>query len=54
MEFRIKKTTRAILTGLLLLAPAALGAQEFRYEVWHGHFRPPRIEKAGNVGVLTI
>jgi len=28
--------------------------QEFRYEAWHGHSRPPHIKKAGEMGVLTI
>ena len=54
MEFRFEKAARAVLTGLLLLAPAALGAQEFRYEVWHPHYRPPGIRKAGAMGTLTI
>jgi hypothetical protein len=54
MEFRFEKAARAVVTGLLLLAPVALGAQEFRYEVWHPHYRPPGIRKAGSSGTLTI
>jgi len=53
MEFRIEKRTGAILIGLALLAPAAF-TQDLRYDVWHGHFRPPHIKKAGNIGTLTI
>jgi hypothetical protein len=54
MEFRFEKTARAVLTGLILLAPAVLGAQEFRYAVWHPHYRPPGIRKTGAIGTLTI
>jgi hypothetical protein len=54
MAFRIEKRTGAILTGLLLLVPAGFGQQELRYEVWHGHPRPPHIKKAGNMGALII
>ena len=39
--------------GMALLAPAAF-AQDQRYDVWHGHPRPPHIKKAGNMGTLTI
>ena len=53
MEFRIKKRTGALLISLVLLAPASF-AQGLRYEVWHGHSRPPHIKKAGNMGTLTI
>ena len=53
MAFRIEKRTRALLIGLTLLAPAVF-AQELRYDVWHGHSRPPHIKKAGNMGTLTI
>lgn len=54
MEFRIKKRTLAFLSSLVLLAPAVSARQEFRYEAWHGHSRPPHIKKAGNMGKLTI
>ncbi|MGA3017136.1 MAG: hypothetical protein ABSF62_08455 [Bryobacteraceae bacterium] len=54
MEFRIEKGISAFLTGLALLAPAAFAQQEFRYQAWHGHSRPPHIKKAGNMGTLTI
>ena len=53
MEFRIEKRTGALLIGLALLAPAMF-AQDLRYDVWHGHSRPPNIRKAGNMGALTI
>jgi hypothetical protein len=53
MEFRIEKGTGAILVSLVLLAPASFG-QSLRYDVWHGHSRPPHIRKAGNMGTLTI
>jgi hypothetical protein len=53
MEFRIEKRIGALLIGLALLAPAAF-AQDLRYDVWHGHSRPPHIKKAGNMGTLTI
>src|ERR1035437_6258591 len=53
MEFRIEKITGALLMGLALLAPAAF-AQEFRYDAWHGHSRPPHIKRAGEKGALVI
>lgn len=53
MEFRIEKGTGAFLITLVLLAPATF-AQDLRYDVWHGHSRPPHIKKAGNMGTLTI
>ena len=53
MAFRIEKRTRALLISLALLAPATF-AQDLRYDVWHGHSRPPHIKKAGNMGTLTI
>ena len=41
--------------GLLLFTLSAFGQpQEFHYDVWHGHSRPPHIRKAGNMGALTI
>jgi hypothetical protein len=54
MEFRIEKRARAVLTGLILLAPAAFAQETLRYEVWHGHSRPPHVKKAGNRGTLTV
>ena len=54
MEFRIEKRTGALLIGLALLAPATFAQQEFRYEAWHGHSRPPHLKKAGNMGTLAI
>ena len=54
MEFRSQKTVGAIIGLALLLAPAAFSQQQFRYEVWHGHSRPPHIKKAGNRGTLVI
>ncbi len=54
MEFRFEKAAGTLLIFLVLLAPAALRAQEFRYEVWHPHYRPPGIKKAGAMGTLTI
>lgn len=66
MALRIEKRTQ-ITAGLiaLLLAPAAFSQQQFRYEVWHGHSRPPRPvwhgqlapsikKKFGNPGTLTV
>jgi len=54
MELRIEKGTIAILTGLLFAAPAGFAQQEFQYEAWHGHSRPPHVKRAGNLGALTI
>ncbi len=54
MEFRIETRACALLSGLALLAPAGFAQQELRYEVWHGHSRPPHIRRAGNMGTLTI
>jgi hypothetical protein len=54
MEFRIEKRALALLSGLVLLAPAGFAQQEFRYDAWHGHSRPPHIKRAGNMGTLTI
>ena len=53
MEFRIEKRTGEFLIILALLAPASF-AQDLKYDVWHGHSRPPHIRKAGNMGTLTI
>ncbi len=66
MALRAEKRTQ-IAGGLiaLLLAPAAFSQQQFRYEVWHGHTRPPHPvwhgqlrpglkTKFGNPGTLTI
>jgi hypothetical protein len=53
MEFRIEKRTGALLVGLMVLSPAMF-AQEFRYDAWHGHSRPPHVRKAGNMGALEI
>lgn len=49
----------------MLFVPAAFSQQQFRYEVWHGHTRPPHPvwrgqlapglkKKFGNPGTLTI
>ena len=54
MEFRIEKRAGAFLTGLLFLAPAGFGQQQYSYQAWHGHSRPPHIKKAGEMGTLTI
>jgi hypothetical protein len=43
----------AALVNLVLLAPVSF-AQGLRYDVWHGHSRPPHVKKAGNMGTLTI
>jgi hypothetical protein len=53
VEFRIEKRTGALLVSLILLAPVSF-AQDLKYDVWHGHPRPPHIKKAGNMGELTI
>lgn len=55
MAFRIEKRTQ-IAAGViaLLAAPAAFSQQQFKYEVWHGHSRPPHIKKAGDPGTLVI
>jgi hypothetical protein len=54
MEFRIEKRAFALLSGLAFLAPASVAQQDLRYDVWHGHSRPPHIRKAGNMGTLTF
>lgn len=54
MEFRSQKAFGSVTVLALLLTPAALPQQQFRYEVWHGHSRPPHIKKAGNPGTLVI
>jgi hypothetical protein len=54
MEFRTEKRTRAVLTGLILLGTAVFGQEPLRYDVWHGHSRPPHLKKAGSTGTLTI
>src|SRR5271157_6459598 len=54
MALRFEKRLGALLIGLALLAPALFAQQEFRYDAWHGHSRPPHIKKAGNMGTLTI
>jgi hypothetical protein len=54
MEFRMEKGTFALVSALLLSAPAAIAQTEFRYDVWYGHSRPPYIKKVGNIGALFI
>jgi len=54
MEFRIEKSTLALVSAFLLGAPSILAQTEFRYDVWHGHLRPPHIKKAGNMGTLFL
>ncbi len=65
MEFRSQKTVGSIIGLALLLAPAALSQQQFRYEVWHGHTSLPRPvwhgrlvprfqKKFGNRGTLIV
>jgi hypothetical protein len=53
MEFRIEKRTLALVSAVLLWAPAIFGQTEFRYEAWHGHPGPPRLRK-GYMGTLFI
>jgi hypothetical protein len=53
VEFRIEEGMGAILVSIVLLGPASF-AQSLKYDVWHGHSRPPHIKKAGNMGTLTI
>jgi hypothetical protein len=53
VEFRTEKRTGALLVTLVLLAPVSF-AQDLKYDVWHGHSRPPHVKKAGNMGTLTI
>lgn len=53
MELRIEKGIIPLLSALLL-APAAFAGQEFRYDAWHGHGRPPHVRRAGRMGALTI
>ncbi len=48
MAFRSQETARAVVALALWLAPAALAAQEFRYEARHDHLR------TGCKGTLTI
>jgi hypothetical protein len=54
MEFRIEKRTLALLSASMLCVPAIFAQTELRYDVWHGHARPPHIKKAGNPGALFI
>ena len=54
MEFRTKKRTLAVLSGLILLAPAVCAQQELRYEAWHVHSRSARVSQARRVGTLII
>ncbi len=54
MAFRIEKRISALLVGLTLLAPLTLAEQEFRFEAWHAHSRPPHLRKGGTMGALTI
>ena len=54
MEFRSQKAIGALLAVLLAAAPTAFGQQEFHYQAWHGHSRPPHIKKSGGKGTLTI
>jgi hypothetical protein len=53
MAFRIGKRAFTLLTSLALMTPA-FAQWEFRYDVWHGHSRPPHIRKAGGQGTLII
>jgi hypothetical protein len=53
MAFRAEKRIGAFLS-CSLLGPALLAQPSLQYEVWHGHFRPPHIRKAGNMGMLTV
>src|SRR3974390_1968608 len=53
MEFRIEKRTLALVSAVLLWAPAIFAQTEFRYEAWHGHPGPPRLRK-GYMGTLFI
>jgi hypothetical protein len=53
VEFRIEKRAGALLIILAILAPVSF-AQDLKYDVWHGHSRPPHVKKAGNMGTLTI
>jgi len=53
MEFRIKKTTIACISGLLL-APALFAQQSIQYEVWHLLSRSSRVSHPRALGTLTI
>src|SRR3974377_1515190 len=53
IAFRTQKIAIASI-GVLLLAPVLFAQQNFQYEAWHGHSRPPHIKKAGGFGNLTI
>lgn len=57
MAFRIEKRAGALLVVLMLAAGAGL-AQELQYKVWRGKSRvvnlPPRLRKAGRMGILTV
>lgn len=54
MEFRTQKAIGALVAVLFAVAPSAFSQQQFRYEVWHGHSRPPHIKRAGGAGTLVI
>jgi hypothetical protein len=51
MEFRSQKATRSLIALSLLLLPASLFGQEFRYEVWRGH--PPHLKKERGTLIIT-
>ena len=52
MAFRAEKGVGAVLIAVAF--SPALFAQDFRYEAWHGHSRPPHIRRAGEFGTLRI
>ncbi len=58
MALRVEKRALALVSGLAVMAGAAFGQQELRYEVWRGESRlahmPPHFKKLGNLGTLTV
>ncbi|MGE5570695.1 MAG: hypothetical protein ACM3S5_16780 [Rhodospirillales bacterium] len=53
MELRSQKAVGA-LVAVILAAPAAFSQQQFRYEAWHRHVRPPLVGKSRAAGTLSI
>ena len=53
MEFRIEKRTLALVSAMVLLAPAIFAQTEFRYDALHVHPGPPHLKK-GEPGSLFI
>ncbi|HPQ16255.1 MAG TPA: hypothetical protein PLP04_13565 [Bryobacteraceae bacterium] len=53
MELRSQKAVGAFVI-IMFAAPAAFPQQQFRYEAWHRHSRPPLVGKSRAAGTLLI